>query len=506
MIKMVGKGYKFILKQLDDFCGVEHETLISLKSVEGRKKYEEVFERKIPEKEKNIKIRVLSIFQTKFTEYSGKIIRIIRKCQELVCGNMKILFKPDEIQKKRPPKNHPISIYQTKLTDFLDDAISFVKRKIRLPYKTKPVRVKEEYISNKLPDDQRIAFQEYRTFHGYLGNIFALNPSLDNYFLNLQLKLGYEPQQDSDYLNLNNIFKLEVARCKLGRPHFISWIDEINYNGSLRAELGIQSKNKLTERSYKRNLEIVNFGLNEYADILKQECRDLNLIGDKLWIWDRRFFECNCSGIKDKETGKFSDPDAGHYVKKTGKYSVLTGTGYTDTGFVDHLWGLPVYWGAVGANKNDNTIFKETVIEGVKSIKPHAKKPILIMSDAGPDSHESNKLVLEYDIIPIIAARENSVGEVIKTDEGNYFRGEYIPREYHRILGRLYDLRTIIERKNSNEVVGYNRSEMPNRGINWAKCFVSISNITALLTALTACKVGRYDLIRAASAFRRLSV
>lgn len=507
MIKMVGKGYKFILKQLDDFCGVADQIIISLKSVEGRKKYKEVFQRNIPEKVKNIKTRILSIFQTRLTDFSGKIIRIIRKCQEIVCGNVQILFKePDQIQKKRHQKNHPISIYQTRLTDFLDDAISFVKRKIRLPYKTKPVKVNKEYITDKLPDDQRTAFKEYRNFHGYLGNIFTLNPSLDNYFMNLQLKSEYEPQQDSDFLNLNNIFKLEVARCKLGRPHFNSWIDEINYNESLRAELGIESKLKLNERSYKRNLEIVSLSLNEYADILKQECRDLNLIRDMLWIWDRRFFECNCSGIKNKQTGKFSDPDAGHYVKKTGKYSVLTGTGYTDTGFVDHLWGLPVYWGAVGANKNDNTIFKETVIDGIKCIKSPAKKPILIMSDAGPDSHDSNKLVHEYGIIPIIAARENSVGEIIKTDEGDCFRGEYIPREYHRMLGRLYDLRTIIERKNSNEVVGYNRSEMPNRGIDWARCFVSVSNITALLTALTACKVGRYDLIRAPSAFRRLSV
>lgn len=507
MILIVCKGYKYVLKQLYDFCGVMNQTVISLKSAEGRKKYEEVFERKIPEKVKTIKTRILSVFQTRLTDFSGKIIRIIRKCQEIVCGNLQILFKESgQVQKKRHQKSNPISIHQTRLTDFLDEAISFVNRKIRLPYRTKPIQVAEKYLSGKLPDDQRIAFLKYENFRGYLGNLFTLNPSVDNYFMDLQLKLGYQPQQDTDSLNLNNIFKLEVARCKLGRPNFNSWIDEINYNEALRAELGIQSKLKLTERSYKRNLKIVSLSLNEYAEILKQECRELNLIRDLLWIWDRRFFECNCNGIKDKKTGKFSDPDAGHYVKKTGKYSVLTGTGYTDTGFVDHLWGLPVYWGAVGANKNDNTIFKETVIEGVKSIKSPAKKPILIMSDAGPDSHDSNKLVLEFGIIPVIAARENSVGEIIKTDEEDCFRGEYIPREYHGILGRLYDLRTIIERKNSNEVVGYNRSEMPNRGIDWARCFVSISNITALLTALTGCKVGRYDLIRAPSAFRRLSV
>jgi hypothetical protein len=50
--------------------------------------------------------------------------------------------------------------------------------------------------------------------------------------------------------------------------------------------------------------------------MLIQECRNLKLIGDKIWIWDRRFFKCNCNGLKKKETGTLSDPDAGHYVKK----------------------------------------------------------------------------------------------------------------------------------------------------------------------------------------------
>ena len=334
MIKIVCKGYKFILKQFDDFSGVISEIVISLKSADGRKKYEEVFGRKPLEKIKNIKTRILSVFQTKLTDFSGKIIRIVRKCQNLVCGNLQILFKePDQIQKKKQRRNHAVSVFQTRLTDFIDSAISVVKRKIRLPYKTKPVQIHEKFTSGKLPDSQVTAFQKYTNFHGYLSNIFMLNPSLDNYFIDLQLKSGYKPQNDNDFLNFNNIFKLEVARCKLGIAHFNYWIDEFNYNESLRAELGIESKNKLTVSSYERNLKIVSQSLNGYAEILKQECRDLNLIGDRIWIWDRRFFECNCNGIKNKETGKLSDPDAGHYVKKTGKFSVLTGTGYTDSWF-----------------------------------------------------------------------------------------------------------------------------------------------------------------------------
>jgi len=39
-----------------------------------------------------------------------------------------------------------------------------------------------------------------------------------------------------------------------------------------------------------------------------------------------------------------------------------------------------------------------------------------------------------------------------------------------------------------------------------ARIFVSVPNITALLTALTAFKVGRHDLIRAPSAFRSLLI
>ena len=74
------------------------------------------------------------------------------------------------------------------------------------------------------------------------------------------------------------------------------------------------------------------------------------------------------------------------------------------------------------------------------------------------------------------------------------------------MLGKLFNLRTTVERKNSNEVVGYNRSKTPTRGIEWAKIFVSIGNLAALLTALTAFKVGRNDIIRSPGAFRRLNI
>ena len=77
-------------------------------------------------------------------------------------------------------------------------------------------------------------------------------------------------------------------------------------------------------------------------------------------------------------------------------YSLVTG--YTDTCFVDRSWGLPVYWDAISVNKNDNTIFQNTVNEGMKST--HIKASFIIR-DAGPDSHGSNKVVIDKKIIPL---------------------------------------------------------------------------------------------------------
>src|SRR5674476_1185716 len=106
--------------------------------------------------------------------------------------------------------------------------------------------------------------------------------------------------------------------------------------------------------------------------------------------------------------------------------------------------------------------------------------------------------------MPSISTRPNTGRPYRNGETATNFRSIYIATQPHILLGKIYNLRTIVERKNSNEVVAYNRSKTPTRRIEWAKMFVSIGNITSLLTALTAFKVGRKDLIRAPTAFRRL--
>ncbi|KAF5425308.1 MAG: hypothetical protein C5S44_00435 [Candidatus Methanocomedens sp.] len=133
-----------------------------------------------------------------------------------------------QIKNKKKNGSHVIHVFQSKLTDFIDGNILYL-RKIRLPHKTKPMPVNNgKYLGGALPESQIIAFQKYDTFHGYLNKLFVLNSSLDEFFMNMQMNHGYKPQHNCDFLNFNNIFKFEVARCKLGYTHFNSWIMEFN--------------------------------------------------------------------------------------------------------------------------------------------------------------------------------------------------------------------------------------------------------------------------------------
>ncbi len=69
MIKIVNKGYKYLLLQLADFLEISKTIVISLKSVEGKKKYEKIFGRKIEDKKDNPRIRIITINQSMLTDF-----------------------------------------------------------------------------------------------------------------------------------------------------------------------------------------------------------------------------------------------------------------------------------------------------------------------------------------------------------------------------------------------------------------------------------------------------
>jgi len=236
MITIVCKGYKYILAQLSDISGIVSKITISLKSKSGRKQYEKLFKRRLEFKKETTKIRIISINQSSLLDFFTIPIDNILTQKTRTgdhgyevtssCGT-KYIFLFTENLKVKKNKNRPISIFQTIISDFLHGIPSFIKRIVRIPYKIKPMKAQNsDYMTGILPADQIVAFNNYTNFNGYLGNMFALNPSLDDYFTNMQVIEGYNPQTDT--LNFNNIIKLEVARCKLGYVHIDSFVTELS--------------------------------------------------------------------------------------------------------------------------------------------------------------------------------------------------------------------------------------------------------------------------------------
>ena len=287
MIKIIAKGYKYLLTQIDDFLESARTIVISLKSVKGRKEYEKLFGRKLDDQKTNIKIRIISLKQSRLTDFISnlfeKSISIYSIFDQMLSeySNLKILFIEKINKNKRHCKvRNVISIFQKVLSDFFGEGFIFLKRKICIPYKINLLVVhSKDYMESVLPWNQVLAFQHFKKFHGYMGDMFALNPSLDNFFIELQASMDYHPQHES--LNFNNIIKLEIARCKMGYSNFESFIREFNQNKALRKELQIENRDRITLSSYRRNLKCIYPYLVEYAQLLIQECRNLNLIGEK---------------------------------------------------------------------------------------------------------------------------------------------------------------------------------------------------------------------------------
>jgi hypothetical protein len=507
MFTIISKEYKIYALQFNDFPQISSNIKISLKTLKGQKIYQKLFGKFAKPIAKALKYRSFYLDQSFLSDYSQPIEN--KESRDSIIDQFlhnpekfKISVVSADVKSKKcrlASNRRLLHIFQRMITDFSRENINIVKNKIKLPYKKLP-RTTNNYVEGNedIPLNQIMAFNSYGNFKGYLNHLFVLNPSVDEFYDSIQKDMAYKPQ--SEVLNMRNIVKLEIARCKLAYPNIEGFIRDYNQNRTMKKEIGIHNNDILSLSSYRRGLDKVSVHLLKYAQLLIQECRELGLIADKIWAWDRRFIKCNCNGVKNRSTGLTSDPDSGKYVKRSGAYNILSGTGYTDTCIVDSLFGLPVYWDAVDASKNDNTVFQETV----RNFElPESRRPIILLADAGPDSYRSNIEVINRGIIPVIAARSNSVGNILKSDRGNHFRADFIPRKYHPLLQKIYDIRTTVERKNSFEVVGYNRSKTLTRGIEAARMFVTIGNIAALLTALTAFKVQRNDLIRSQSAFRK---
>ena len=153
MIKIIDKGYKYLLLQLSDFLGIAKTIVVSLKSIEGRKKYENLFGKKVKDKKENIRVYALHPNQSLLIDFISNLfekpisLAIFHDYILSKSPNFKIIFQDTNKKNKKNAKSNRRCItlvLQTLLSDFFEGTIDILKRKINIPYRVKPLIVKSK--------------------------------------------------------------------------------------------------------------------------------------------------------------------------------------------------------------------------------------------------------------------------------------------------------------------------------------------------------------------------
>lgn len=396
---------------------------------------------------------------------------------------------------RRNPKRKPRQLpsMQTTLDQFRVNPPPMKPKPFKMPYSQK-------LILPPIPawfrdSAESIAVQTYFTNRGYLKHLFQFNP------LTFWETLHLTPKQKRLYRKLSRaeVFKLEIARYKRGITTYETWIDALRYTPGLLHAVQIDPEHIPTPSEYSQLVShLGSTAVKQYFLELVQECMTYRLIDGKILIWDGRFLESYCAKNKNKKLQAFSDQDAGKY-KHIGKFR---GVGYVDSTFICAKYNLPLYYQTFPANRNDNISFRQTFSEFIAH-NSHASK--ILIADAGPYSNASLQLVKRAGIIPLIYARKNIKRHVIKIAPRKYINTSHIPLEMIPALKQLLNLRTKIERSFSPARVVYHVERMNNRGMENAQMNVGKLKCTELLTALTAVKLHRPDLVTCPTAFRKYS-
>ena len=407
-----------------------------------------------------------------------------RYYHEKLFGNLGIRKRKKQVKTILFHKN------QTTLSQFFPQEAGNESRRFKLPYRQK---IDFPPIPSQFQDSlEFMAVQHDSSALGYLKHLFQLNTLdfWDTLPLNSIQKKLYRT------LSMADVFKLEIARYKRGIKTFEEWIDDLEHVPGLIDAVQIYPRDIPSPNQYGQLVHhLGSNNIKNYFLELVAECMRYKLIDCKIIIWDGRFLESNCSKNKNKKLKAFSDHEAGKY-KHVGKYK---GVGYVDSSFICAKSDLPIYYESYPANRNDNITFRGTFNNYMMLGFPAST---ILIADAGPYSNESLDLVYSHGIIPLIFARKNIKKNVIKVATRKYINLLRVPPEMIQHLSRLLDMRTKVEREFSLAKVVYHVDRMNNRGIENSRMCIGKLKCIELLTALTALKIHRLDLIKKPTAFK----
>ncbi|KCZ73585.1 transposase family protein [Candidatus Methanoperedens nitroreducens] len=380
---------------------------------------------------------------------------------------------------------------QKQITDFLRLLDKIKDRVSKYVPRLKTVFCKR-YEGDNLTRTEKIAYEFYPGYKGDIRHLFLFYDwsKVDEIEKKYADKIG-------DY-QLRSILKTQIFMCKRRIRTYSDLIEELRENPNLAkvCELNpecIPDRKIFSRAADRTGIEV----FRQIAIDMTKECLSLGLMKGRMIGVDGSLIKSNTSAHKNKEMEEYTDKYAGLYVR--GNY--LKGVGHLAYKLVDIEYGLPMLVQRYKGSANENPLLIE-IIEDFH--KGYGFYPELLSIDKGMDSEKNNKFCKEKGIGAYIQARDFGNKELIKTEKGKTFHPEYVEVTDPRVLERIANRRSECEREFSRDKWGYRRDRMSNRGEDEAELFMLITLITTLLTAITAFWVGRADLIRSTSAFKRL--
>jgi hypothetical protein len=380
---------------------------------------------------------------------------------------------------------------QKQLTDFLG-LLDKIKERVSKYIPRLKTAYCRTYEGNKISETEKIAFEYYPDYKGDIRHLFRFYDwnKVDKIEKEFAVKIGDYP--------LRIILKTQIFMCKRRIRTYSDLIEELRENPKL-AEVCELNPGRIPDRKiFSRAAD--RTGIEVFRQIaidMTKECLSLGLIKGRMIGIDGSLIKSNTSARKNEETEEYTDKYAGLYVR--GNY--LKGIGHLSYKLSDIEYGLPMLVQRYKGSANENPLLID-IIEDF--YKVYGFYPGLLSVDKGMDSEKNNKFCKEKGIGAYIQARDFGNKELIKTEKGKTFNPDYVEITDPRVLERIANRRSECEREFSRDKWGYRRDRMSNRGDKEAELFILITIITTLLTAITAFYVGRSDLVRSTSAFKRV--
>ena len=376
----------------------------------------------------------------------------------------------------------------------------FKAQSFRAPYHRKPrVVSKEEFVGDKIPDMYYNYFKTFKETRGTINDMMILNDF--SIFDAYQEDLKKIQRACGRYL-LKDMVKLYLFHKKMGFKTHEQFYRVIQFMPFLPKELALEGIEILADlpdiSTFQRILRVA--GAKPVLAFFRQlvaECFNYNLVDFKVLMVDGRFFHANSNNNKPEGSKTYSDPDAG-YRRHCGR---KLGVGYTEDCISAHQgkYVLPVHFQLYSGNTNEKKMNPKTFYTLPEIMKDAC---VLFLGDKGRYSLDTCKMIYKKGIVPVIDVPSNvTKHNTVETPGGHRFNIDFIPQGWILDLDRIYALRALHEAGFSANSLVHAAKRTSWHGLEMAYAFTGLLKSLDLLTALTAFKTGRLDLIWTSTAF-----